>query len=143
MHDAAEPCWTLVEHDADIGIRAEADSRAALFEAFGQALTAIVTEPSLVEARSAVQITCEAPDDALLLTDWLNALIYEMSTGRVLFSAWDVSLEDHRLRATVRGEPVDRQRHRPAVEIKGATYTALSVGQDATGRWHGQCVVDV
>ena len=31
--------------------------------------------------------------------------------------------------ATLRGEPVDRQRHEPAVEVKGATYTALEVKQ--------------
>lgn len=41
------------------------------------------------------------------------------------------------------GEPLDRARHRPAVEIKGATYTELHVRQDADGTWHAQCVVDV
>ena len=56
MSEVAASCWTLVEHDADIGIRAEADSRPALFEAFGAALTAIVTEPSLVRAESVLEI---------------------------------------------------------------------------------------
>jgi len=42
-----------------------------------------------------------------------------------------------------RGEPVDVTRHRPAVEAKGATYTALSVAGNADGAWVAQCVVDV
>jgi SHS2 domain-containing protein len=46
------------------------------------------------------------------------------------------------LTATARGEPVDVARHEPAVEIKGATYTALAVEQ-TDGQWRAQCVVDV
>jgi tRNA nucleotidyltransferase (CCA-adding enzyme) len=52
-------------------------------------------------------------------------------------------LDGKQLDALVEGEAVDRARHRPVVEVKGATYTALSVEQDASGNWHGQCVVDV
>jgi tRNA nucleotidyltransferase (CCA-adding enzyme) len=34
-------------------------------------------------------------------------------------------------------------RHEPAVEVKGATYTALRVEQLEDGHWLVQCVVDV
>ena len=47
------------------------------------------------------------------------------------------------LQAEIRGESVDRTRHTPAVEIKGATFTELAVRQQADGRWLAQCVVDV
>ena len=33
------------------------------------------------------------PDDELLLVDWLNALIYEMATRRMLFGRFDVTIE--------------------------------------------------
>jgi len=46
------------------------------------------------------------------------------------------------LRATAFGEPVDVGRHEPAVEIKGATLTALQVAERPDG-WRVQCVVDV
>ena len=135
--------WDHFEHQADIGVRAVAASRAELFERLAEALTAIVTEPSGVQPLEPVEISCAAPDDALLLVDWLNALIYEMGTRRMLFGRWQVELRDHSLRATVFGEPVDRDRHQPVVEVKGATFTELAVEQDETGAWHGQCVVDV
>ena len=90
-----------------------------------------------------VSIRCEGPDDALLLTDWLNALIYEMAARKMLFGDWRVSIDGQVLTATVTGEPVDRARHEPVVEVKGATYTALAVGRDSEGNWHGQCIVDV
>jgi tRNA nucleotidyltransferase (CCA-adding enzyme) len=135
--------WDHFEHEADIGLRASAASREALFELLAEALTAIITEPDGVLPVETITIRCEAPDDTMLLVDWLNALIYEMATRRMLFGAWHVELEGHALAAEVSGEPVDRARHQPVVEVKGATYTALSVEQDEQGLWHGQCVVDV
>jgi tRNA nucleotidyltransferase (CCA-adding enzyme) len=135
--------WEHFEHDADIGLRASASSREGLFEAMAEALTALITEPGAVRAEESVSIRCEAPDDALLLTDWLNALIYEMATRSMLFSSWQVTCHDQVLEAIVKGERVDRVRHEPVVEVKGATYTSLSVNRDRAGTWHAQCVVDV
>ena len=135
--------WRLLEHDADIGLSATATSREELFASIAEALTAVVTDPDLVECRQWVDVECSAPDDAVLLVDWLNALIYEMATRQMLFCRWDVRLRDQTLVADVCGEPVDRTRHQPAVEIKGATFTALSVAKDESGRWHADCVVDV
>ncbi len=135
--------WEHFEHDADIGLRAIAATREGLFEVMGQALTAIITEPAAVRPVETVSVSCEAPDDALLLVDWLNALIFEMATRRMLFGSWHVELSGQKLQGQVQGEVVDRLRHQPVVEVKGATYTALSVEQDSEGAWHGQCVVDV
>jgi tRNA nucleotidyltransferase (CCA-adding enzyme) len=135
--------WEHVEHDADIGLRAVAGTREELFETIAEALTAIVTDPAGVRPAESVSVRCEAPDDALLLVDWLNAVIYEMATRRMLFSRYDVSLDGQRLQATLAGEAVDRERHHPVVEVKGATYTSLDVSQTDDGLWHGECVVDV
>jgi tRNA nucleotidyltransferase (CCA-adding enzyme) len=78
----------------------------------------------------------------LLLVDWLNALVYEMSTQHLLFGRYEVRVDGSRLEGTAWGEPVDLVRHAPAVEVKGATYTALEV-QESNGCWTAQCVVDV
>jgi tRNA nucleotidyltransferase (CCA-adding enzyme) len=135
--------WEHFEHDADIGLRACAGSRGELFQLMGEALTALITDPERVRSVDRITVSCKAPDDAMLLVDWLNTLVYEMATRRMLFSDWRVGIDDHELHAEVAGEAVDRARHRPVVEVKGATYTALSVSQDRDGNWHGQCIVDV
>ena len=109
----------------------------------GEALTAIITDPAKVQPAETISVSCEAPDDALLLIDWLNALIFEMATRGMVFGSWHVKLSGQKLDARVKGELVDRLRHQPVVEVKGATYTELSVKQDSEGSWHGQCVVDV
>ena len=118
-------------------------SKAQAFEQAALALTAVIVAPDAVAARDTVAIYCEAPDDELLLAEWLNAVIYEMSARRMLFSEFEVRLRgDGQLSGTARGEPVDQARHHPAVEVKGATYTTLRVAQE-NGAWLAQTVVDV
>lgn len=135
--------WEHFRHEADIGVRGLGPTREAAFEQAALALTAVITDPERVEARMPVPVVCSAPDDALLFCDWLNALVFEMATRRMLFGRFEVRIEDGRLEATAWGEPVDVGRHRPAVEVKGATYTELDVRPLPGGGWLAQGVVDV
>lgn len=135
--------WEHFAHGADIGVRGIGPTREAAFEQAAMALTAVVTDPEGVRPVVPVRIVCEAPPDDLLFVDWLNALVYEMATRRMVFGRFVVAIEGGQLRATAWGEPVDRARHEPAVEIKGATYTSLRVERHAGGDWVAQCVVDV
>lgn len=135
--------WEHFPHQADMGVRGIGSSKEAAFEAAALALTAVVTDPKSVAPTLEVSIVAEAPDDELLLVDWLNALVYEMATRKMLFSRFAVRFNNHSLQATAWGEPIEVVRHQPAVEVKGATYTELSVKQDEQGRWMAQCVVDV
>ncbi|HWD21571.1 MAG TPA: archease [Burkholderiales bacterium] len=136
------PHWEHYAHEADLGVRGVGTSKAEAFEQAALALTAAVTDPAAVQAHSRVSLQCEAPDDELLLAEWLNALVYEMATRRMLFSRFAVKLEGNRLAADAWGEPLDPQRHHPAVEVKGATYTTLRVAR-AGDAWIAQTVVDV
>ena len=135
--------WEHFHHEADIGVRGTGQTSAQAFEQAAIALTAVITEPETVACRETLSIECEAPDLELLLVDWLNALVYEMATRKMLFRRFQVELSGTRLHATACGEPVDVARHQPAAEVKGATYTQLEVCEDQSGQWHAQCVVDV
>ena len=135
--------WEHFPHEADMGVRGIGNTREEAFEQAAVAMSAVISDPAEISATEEVQISCQAPDDELLLVDWLNALVYEMATRRLLFGRYRVAIKDHRLTARAWGEPVDPARHQPAVEIKGATYTALRVAREANGDWVAQCVVDV
>ena len=134
--------WEHFDHGADIGVRGFAPTKAAAFEQAALALTAVVTDPQRVRALQRVDIRCTAPDDELLLVHWLNALITEMATRHVLFGRFEVELDGHRLIGHALGETASVERHRPAVEVKGATCTALRVAP-TDGGWLAQTVVDV
>lgn len=126
-----------------MGIRGYGETAAQAFEQVGLALTATVTELERVAPGERVDIRCEAPDLELLLVDWVNALVYEMAIRKMLFSRFAVSLDGTHLAGSAWGEAVQRRKHMPAVEAKGATYTALRVCEQAGGGWMAQCVIDV
>jgi len=134
--------WEHFPHDADVGVRGFGSTVAEAFEQAAVALTAVVTDVESVEGREAISIQCEAPDRELLFADWLNSVISEMSARRMLFRRFTVQLDGARLRAQAWGERVDSNRHHPAVEIKGATYTTLRVARERD-QWVAQTVVDV
>ena len=134
--------WEHYDHRADVGVRGFGATPAEAFEQAALALTAAVADPASVRPLERVELRCEAPDDELLLAAWLNALVYEMATRRMLFSKFRVRIADGELSAEAWGEPVLAARHHPAVEVKGATYTTLRVAPDGDG-WLAQTVIDV
>lgn len=138
--------WEHFEHKADIGVRGFGTTPEEAFAQAALALTAVVTDPCRVEARDLVELELERDDEGdleLLLVDFLNALIYEMAVRQMLFSRYQLQLDDRRLCIRMWGEPVDRHKHEPAVEVKGATYTELKVAEVKPGHWLAQCVLDV
>jgi SHS2 domain-containing protein len=164
--------WEHYSHPADIGIRGFGPTKEEAFAQAALALTAIIADLKTVEPKEEVKISCQEQDDELLFVDWLNALIYEMATRQMLFSRFEVRIDEpavkprltpapvaggpsgtgpeakappftRGLSARVFGEKIDVKKHSPAVEVKAATYTDLKVGQDKNGDWVVQCVVDV
>jgi SHS2 domain-containing protein len=142
-----ETKWETFAHEANIGVRGSGATLAEAFAGAATAMTAAICDPAKVGAGDAVIVTCEAPDAEMLLVDWLNALVYEMATRRMLFSRFDVDIEagptGMRLQASAWGEPVDVAKHQPAAEVKGATFCELAVRHEPDGSWLAQCVVDV
>ncbi len=137
------PRWEHFEHEADVGVRGFGATAAQAFEQAALALTAVITDPSSLAAREQAELDCAAENLEELLFAFLNAVVYETSTRSLLFGRYEVRIDGTRLLARAWGEPVDRARHRPAVEVKAATFCELAVRQEPDGGWRAQCVVDV
>ena len=135
--------WEHFPHDADIGIRGFGESINEAFEHAALAMTAIITDPNTISNIEMVEIACEAPDKELLLVDWLNELVYEIATRNMLFGKYQVSIRNSSLVGQAWGEKIDILKHELIVEVKGATYTSLSVQHNDDGTWKAQCVIDV
>ena len=127
-----------------MGVRCIGATKEEAFEQAALGLSAVVTDLQAVRPTTGVEIECAAPDIELLLVEWLNAIIYEMATRRMLFGKFAVHIHGgSKLTGQAWGEAIDYNRHELVVEVKGATCTDLRVRQDNEGLWHAQCVVDV
>lgn len=135
--------WEHLEHGADIGIRGHGSSLPEAFAQAALAMSSVVTDLDKINPVEMVTVECEAPEFDLLLVDWINEIVYQMATRKMLFGRFEVEILDHRLRARLYGEATSPKKHQPAVEIKGATFTELSVQQADDGGWIAQCVIDV
>jgi SHS2 domain-containing protein len=137
------PRWEHFEHEADIGVRGYDDSVAEAFKQAALAFSSVITELDKIEPTTCLSVECEAPDYDVLLVDWLNELVYQMAIERMLFSTFNVVISGFYLEAEICGEQASQQKHQPAVEIKGATFTELKVFQNSNDEWVAQCIVDV
>lgn len=135
--------WEHISHPSDMGIRGVGATREQAFAQAAVGLTAIITAPEGVRPDRAVQIECREEDDELLLCKWLSTLLYEMDMRGMLFGRFDVEAIDGGVRAVAWGEPVDVERHEPAVEVKAVTYAGLKVERNEQGQWVVECIVDV
>lgn len=135
--------YELFDHKADMGLRGYGRTPAEAFEQAGLAFTAIMTNPTTVDAKIEYTLTCQAPALDLLFYEWINALVYTVATEKLIFSRYHIKIEGMTLKATAWGEHIDLQKHDLAVEIKGATFTELKVYQCYNHIWIAQCVVDV
>lgn len=139
--------WEHFHHEADVGVRGIAPDVAGAFAQAALALVAVVCPPERVRPRQVVELRVEPPqgekpDLELLLYEFLNEVVFQMSARRMLFGRFEVQVQGGALRGRAWGEPVDPGRHQPAVEVKGATMTALRVAQRGDA-WLAQAVVDV
>ncbi len=76
--------WEHFHHQADIGVRGVGATLDEAFEQGAIALMAVICSQDKVEGKEEIAIACECEDVELLFADWLNALIYEMATRRML-----------------------------------------------------------
>lgn len=134
--------WSHFAHEADIGVCGYGPTLADAFEQGALALTAVVTDAP-VDAAGQVAISVSEDDPEDMFVAWLNAVVYEMAVQGLIFGDFRVTIAGGDLQAVAYGEPVDQKKHHPACEIKGATYTELSVTQAQDGQWIARCVVDV
>jgi SHS2 domain-containing protein len=89
-----------------------------------------------------VEIRVQGDDLSYLLFDWLNELLYRWDTEHLLFSRFVVRVSEDGLVGTAWGEPLDRERHALAHEVKAITYHGLKVEQVADG-WLAEVIVDI
>lgn len=138
--------YTQLEHTADVGIRVGATDLERLFADALRGLTDVMTEVERVEPQLEERIELEAEAFDLLLVDWLSEAVYLFETRGLIFSEAQVELSETargvHLRAAVRGEAHDPERHPHRVAIKAVTYHGLTLEPSDEG-WLATVIFDI
>ncbi|HLA84335.1 MAG TPA: archease [Thermoguttaceae bacterium] len=135
--------FEIFEHTADLGIRIEADSFAALLVEAAKGLTSVlVANPEAIEPAREVALTIRGSQPEELLVDWLSELLYRFGAEHLLFARFEVTHQADHVAARLWGEAIDPARHRLDTEVKAITYHRLKV-EEHEGRWRGEVIVDL
>jgi SHS2 domain-containing protein len=133
----------LLDHTAEIGLRAEADTLAGVFEELCLGLFSLITDPTTVRTGRTWEIELNAPDLVALAVEWLNELLYlNGRDGMVAASCEVLEASSTHLRARIHGEAFDPERHPRGIEVKAATYHQARVEQEGD-RWMAVVYLDV
>jgi SHS2 domain-containing protein len=135
--------YETFEHKADIGVRGKARKLEEAFCEAAKAMFSVEVDLKKVRQIKKIKIQCSAQNVEELFVEWLNALLAQASINEMVFSKFEVRIENDKLTGVAYGEKL-KTSHKPKIEIKAATYSQLKVFQDKkTKKWICQCIVDV
>jgi len=131
------------EHTADIGLAAEAETLAELFEALAEGLAEMICPRGQVRPLQARGLTVEAEDIESLTVDALTEVMNLIQTDRFAVSAVRVRrAQETVLEAELLGEPYDPARHVIDREVKAVTYHQLRIARDGE-TWTARVILDI
>jgi SHS2 domain-containing protein len=119
--------YELVEHTADVGVKAYGKTVAEAFEHAAEGMFDIITDESRIDPIGEYEIQLEAPDHEQLLVDWLSKLLFLNGAQNLVFGKFEVNITENQLTAHIFGEKYNTKKHQMGVEIKAVTYHMLQV----------------
>ena len=141
-----KPKFEYFDHEADIGIVGYGRNLEEAFEQGAKAMFNIMADINTIAREREVDIEVRANDKEALFIEWLNELLARKDIEGMLFSEFDVRIEEKGdmlvLKGTAKGEKINYEKHRVDIEVKAATYSQLKI-EKIDGMWKVQCVVDV
>lgn len=129
---------------ADIAYEAESDSLSGLFESCAEALTEIMVDQRTVDGTVTRSIALSSVDTDRLLYDFLTELIIIKDVDSLLFRQFEVEVspDGKSLKATARGEAIDREKHTLRNDVKAVTMHMFGIAQ-VGDTWRSTVVLDI
>lgn len=136
--------YEIVEHTADIGIRARGATEGELFTHMAQGMFSLIVPLEQIRLRDSVEVRAQASDWEHLLIVWLKELLFLFDTKHLLGRDFKITrLEPCLIEATVSGETLDLQVHQVDKEVKAVTYCDFFLRQDPDGIYRAQVIFDI
>jgi SHS2 domain-containing protein len=129
---------------ADVAFEAESSTVDGLFEECARAITDVMVDPKSLRTTTERKFAVESEDLDRLLYDFMTELIVVKDVDSLLFREFEVSVSPggRSLRATARGEPIDRGRHRLRNDVKAVTMHLFGI-KPSDGGWKTTVVLDI
>jgi len=120
--------FRILDHTADLRVKIRGNSQKELFKNAARGMFSVITQINKITPNQSIPIKLKAQREEDLLVDWLNELIYLMSTRDILFCDFKIDeISPEHIKAEALGEKFNNKKHRINSEIKAATYHNLKI----------------
>jgi len=135
--------FEILDHTADIGVRAWGRTPEEMFEHAVRALFHLMYDPATIAPRLAREVEVHAEGYEYLLVDLFNEVLYLFDAEKLAFGDVTIlELSPERARIRLTGEPFDPSRHEGRIYVKAATLHQLKV-ERRDGLWMGEVYLDI
>ncbi len=135
--------YEIVEHTADVGIRAFGKDLRELFKNAAFGMFNIIADLDGLKPSTTVNISSSAANHEELLVTWLDDLLYNFYTKDIIFTDFDIKeLDDKHIKSEIKGRPIGDRKSRLKSEIKAATFHKLRIEKSKDG-YEVQIIFDV
>lgn len=130
---------------ADIGFKAYGNTLNEAFENAGLAIFNIISDTSNIDSKISRSFEITSTDGVALLYDYLEELLFYHEVDFMLFSEFSVDISksdgEYNLKALIKGESIDWDKHERKSEIKAITFHMMDVKK--TEHFELQAIVDL
>jgi len=128
---------------ADVAFIAYGKNLNELFENAALAMFEIMINTKQIKPNVKKELKVSGNDLESLMFNWLNSLLVYVDGENLAFSNFDVKINEKKinLKATCKGEKINRKKHETRTVVKAATYHKLEVKKDKF--WKVRVIVDI
>ena len=138
----ALPPYEILEHTADVGLKAYGQTLPELFVNAARGMIALALEPQEVRPSECRKLSARGEDLAELLVHFLSEILYAVDAEGWQFSEFRIqTLEPTTIEAEGWGVRPEQSAHR-RVAVKAVTYHQISVTQ-TDGDWEAVVYFDI
>ena len=135
--------FEILEHTADVGIKAYGSTLPELFVNAGRGLIALALSPSAVGPVQSLPLSVRGEDREDLLVQWLSEILYFLDAEGWFFCDFRIQqLQANALAGEGLGECRTEAGQRPRSVVKAVTYHQVSVQETPEG-WEAVVYFDI
>jgi SHS2 domain-containing protein len=122
--------YELLEHTADVMVKAHGATMEECFENAAYALADQMVHAELIVERTQYEFSVDGFDMESLLLNFLSEFLFIQDTERLVFGRFEVHIVDLTLHCTAWGEKIDPERHQAKGEVKAITYHMMRIDHE-------------
>ncbi len=125
--------YKFLDHTADVSVEINGRNLEEAFQQTAYSLMETITPNlKLISPKIERIITVEAEDKEALLFDFLTEFLYFFDVDGLLFNQINIQpikkiQNEYFLKAIVKGEKYDKNKHEPGTEVKAITYSFMKI----------------